>query len=47
VITPRIVRRVIELAIARGYDPSIAAPGQLDLGESDKRIDLSDAIRAR
>jgi hypothetical protein len=47
VITPRIVRRVIELAIARGYDPGAAEGGQLDLGPADALVDLTDVIRGR
>jgi hypothetical protein len=46
VITNRIVRRVLEHALKKGYDPAQKAK-QLELGAVDELIDISDAERGR
>ena len=47
VVTNRLVRRVLEHALANGYDPRTHSKGQLNLGSADALIDTSDAVRGK
>jgi hypothetical protein len=47
VITNRLVRRVVDHVLAKGYDPRVKEMGQVNLGAADELIDLSDAERGR